>query len=91
MSGQQATALKAGLLFKRSEVVKQWNERWAAVFPGELLYWKTKDDCVKGKPARGRIALSSESVVISRGSDTMIARFMFELQGDTITSHFAGW
>lgn len=86
----QASPLKAGILFKKSEVVKQWNERWAAIYPGEIVYWKSRDDSLKGKAPRGRIALSESSEVIIQGSDAMVSRYKFELRGQTITAHFAG-
>ena len=88
----QPTAIKSGVLYKKSEVVKIWNERWAAVHPGELVYWKTKDDFLKGKPARGRIALSPSAEVVSQGSDALVSRYMFELRGQSISAQFAsGW
>ena len=82
--------IKAGIIYKKSDIVRQWNERWGAAYPGEFLYWKSKEDCVKGKPPRGRIALSGKTAVVSQGYDAMVSRYMFELRGQSITAHFAG-
>lgn len=90
MAAPQGVPIKAGVIYKRSEIVRNWNERWGALYPGELLYWKSKDDCIKAKPPRGRIALSGRTEVVSQGYDDMVSRYMFELRGQSITAQFAG-
>jgi hypothetical protein len=79
--------IKSGLVLKKSDHLKVWHDRFVAVYPGLLLYWASKENCITGKPHRGSVVLSPGVDIVSSGYT--MGRFMFDVVLPSSTLRFA--
>ena len=75
-----ARRYKSGFLSKRGDVVKNWKMRFFVLRPGDLSYFKTKDDALHGETPLNIFYLKAstvEKVAYSKHSKSCVIEISF--------------